>query len=252
MLRACLYGTFFGENDNSESISEHVDGGTSRYDQQGIIYQAICANCSGPIKTGHYPTTPGAWSPTNGAGNEGCNLAAIKIAFNFAGVAAGLRASVNGRQGGHVGMYPDGYAGCRIRSAMQNPIFLTLGMAVRIRLTTSYVVDHTYTIPGTYTVMMVAIDSSTCNIADTAYRHVIARTDRATVDFSFMKDPAAPCTSLDYDFTNISVPPAGKPLGPSSFIWDFGDGTTPIPSGMLGLGHSFVSPGTYVDQSCTG
>ncbi len=101
-----LYGTFFGENDNSQSISEHVDGGTSRYDQQGIIYQAICANCSGPIRTGHYPTTPGAWAPTNGAGNNGCNLAAIKIAFNFAGVAAGLRASVKGRQGDTSGCIP--------------------------------------------------------------------------------------------------------------------------------------------------
>jgi hypothetical protein len=96
-----LYGTFFGENDNSKSISEHVDGGTSRYDAQGIIYQAICANCSGPQATGRYPTTPGAWAPVNGAGNNGCNEAAVKIAFDFAGVAAGLKASVNGRRVTH-------------------------------------------------------------------------------------------------------------------------------------------------------
>ena len=44
---ALLYGTFFGQNDNNHSISEHVDGGTSRYDQNGMIYQGICANCNG-------------------------------------------------------------------------------------------------------------------------------------------------------------------------------------------------------------
>ena len=240
-----LYGTFFGENDNSQSISEHVDGGTSRYDQQGIIYQAICANCSGPIRTGHYPTTPGAWAPTNGAGNNGCNLAAIKIAFNFAGVAAGLRASVNGRQGDTSGCIPmDTQLQDTIRNAKS--YIWNFGDGSPDTATTSYVVNHTYSIPGIYTVMMVAIDSSTCNVADTAYRHVIARTDRATVDFSFMKDPLAPCTSLDYDFSNISVPPAGKPFGPNSFIWDFGDGTTPVPLGPGSLAHSFASPGTYV------
>ncbi|MBS1935831.1 MAG: hypothetical protein JST96_17665, partial [Bacteroidetes bacterium] len=43
-----LYATFFGEDDNGNSCcSEHVDGGTSRFDKNGVIYQAICANCFG-------------------------------------------------------------------------------------------------------------------------------------------------------------------------------------------------------------
>ena len=42
-----LYGTFYGQKDvEGESLSEHVDGGTSRYDKNGVIYQAICANCN--------------------------------------------------------------------------------------------------------------------------------------------------------------------------------------------------------------
>src|SRR3569833_381972 len=102
---ALLYATFYGQDDNNASISEHVDGGTSRYDQFGIIYQAVCANCNGNTAK-PFPTTTGVWAPRNGAGSNGCNLAAIKIAFNFAGVAAGLKASVNGRNNDTTGCVP--------------------------------------------------------------------------------------------------------------------------------------------------
>ncbi|HTS45762.1 MAG TPA: hypothetical protein VMH01_15285, partial [Puia sp.] len=87
-----LYGSFFGQVNGA--LGDHVDGGTSRFDKQGIIYQAICANCYGGAK---FPTTFGVWSPTNGTGNLGCNEAAVKIAFNFAGVAADVRPLINGR-----------------------------------------------------------------------------------------------------------------------------------------------------------
>jgi hypothetical protein len=39
-----LFGSFFGQ---TGGFSDHVDGGTSRFDAQGIIYTAICANCGG-------------------------------------------------------------------------------------------------------------------------------------------------------------------------------------------------------------
>ena len=48
-----------------------------------------------------------------------------------------------------------------------------------------------------YKIMMVAIDSNSCNVADTSYRHVIARTDKAPVDFAAVKDPNVPCTFAD-------------------------------------------------------
>ena len=38
-----LFGSFWGQNGG---LTDHVDGGTSRFDKQGVIYQAICANCS--------------------------------------------------------------------------------------------------------------------------------------------------------------------------------------------------------------
>jgi hypothetical protein len=40
-----LYGSFFGQNGGQ--YGEHVDGGTSRFDANGVIYQSLCANCGG-------------------------------------------------------------------------------------------------------------------------------------------------------------------------------------------------------------
>ncbi|MDB5233317.1 MAG: hypothetical protein JWR44_310 [Hymenobacter sp.] len=59
-----VYATFFGNG------SAHVDGGTSRFDKKGIIYQSMC------VGTGALPTTPNAWSATNGSS---WNNAAFKI-----------------------------------------------------------------------------------------------------------------------------------------------------------------------------
>ena len=68
------YATYFG----GSRSDEHVDGGTSRFDKRGIIYQAVCAGCRG---FSDFPTTPGAVSNTNGSGN--CNLGVFKFDFQF-------------------------------------------------------------------------------------------------------------------------------------------------------------------------
>jgi gliding motility-associated-like protein len=240
-----LYGTFYGQNDNDHSISEHVDGGTSRYDQNGIIYQGICANCDGGASS-PFPTTIGVWSPVNGAAaSNGCNEAALKIAFNFAGVAAGLRVSVNGRLRDTSGCVPlDTDLQDTIRNAKS--YIWNFGDGSPDTATIGYEVHHTYNLAGTYTIMMVAIDSNSCNVADTTYRHVVARTNRALVDFSYEKDPNLPCTSLTYDFTNLSTAPPGKPFGPTSFIWDFGDNSPQVPDGPGPLSHGYLNSGTYI------
>ena len=68
----------------------------SRFDKQGTIYEAICANCAD--HTVAFPTSAGARYRINGAQTgAGCNEAALKIAFNFSGVSAGLKSLINGR-----------------------------------------------------------------------------------------------------------------------------------------------------------
>lgn len=69
------YATFMG---GMASSSNHVDGGTSRFDKNGNIYHAVCAAC-GSNDNG-FTTTPGVWSPTNPSPN--CNLAAWKFSLS--------------------------------------------------------------------------------------------------------------------------------------------------------------------------
>jgi gliding motility-associated-like protein len=228
-----LYGSFFGQNGG---LGDHVDGGTSRFDKQGIIYQAICANCYG---RGTFPTTLNVWSPKNGTGVNGCNLAAVKIALNFAGVAADPRSLINGRYDS---------SGCvpldvLFRDTVHNAksYIWRFGDGTPDTTTAAFQVMHTYTSVGIYTVRLIAIDSSTCNISDTAYLRIRVRTDKAFLNFTINKLP--PCDSLKYLFTNVSVPPAGKPFKPGSFNWNFGDGTTA--PGTSPIIHSYAGSGTY-------
>jgi gliding motility-associated-like protein len=233
-----LYATFYGQQDGPMSVSEHVDGGTSRYDANGIIYQAICANCGGQSLT-PFPTTPGVWSPKNGTGGRGCNLAAVKIAFNFAGVGADPRSLINGVYDS-TGCIPlDVVFHDTVRNAKS--YIWNFGDGSGDSATTSYHVEHIYNNVGVYKVRLIAIDSNTCNVRDTAYQDIYARTDKALL--SFLSTKLAPCQSLSYQFDNTSVPPPAKPFSPTSFTWDFGDGTR-LP-GSNTINHSFLSAGTY-------
>lgn len=69
-----LYGTYLG----GAQAKEHVDGGTSRFDKNGIVYQSVCGGCPG---LSDFPTTPGAWSNQNLANN--CNALTFKFDFNL-------------------------------------------------------------------------------------------------------------------------------------------------------------------------
>ena len=64
------FATFYGGNISAE----HVDGGTSRFDKKGIVYQSVCAGCQG---NSDFPTTPNAYSVTNNS--FGCNNAVFKF-----------------------------------------------------------------------------------------------------------------------------------------------------------------------------
>ena len=57
---------------------EHVDGGTSRFDKFGIVYQSVCGGCG---NQSDFPTSPGAWSSTNDSQN--CNNLVFKFDFEI-------------------------------------------------------------------------------------------------------------------------------------------------------------------------
>jgi gliding motility-associated-like protein len=64
------YATYLG----GPLSSEHVDGGTSRFNKNGTVFQAVCAGCQ---SYDDFPSTPGAWSSTNPS--SGCNLAVFRF-----------------------------------------------------------------------------------------------------------------------------------------------------------------------------
>ncbi|HEY0679704.1 MAG TPA: PKD domain-containing protein [Chitinophagaceae bacterium] len=236
-----LYGSFFGQNGGE---GEHVDGGTSRFDRQGAIYQAICANCFPQSKapTTPYPTTPGVWAPTNLSGDR-CDLAALKISFNFSGVEAAPKASINGvgDTSGCVPMTVDFSDTLQLGKTYEWDFN---GDGVTDQITTTPGASFTFNTVGSYRVRLITVDSTTCNIRDTAFVTVRARNDEALLDFLAQKQGA--CESLEYQFSNLSVPPAGKPFGNRSFIWDFGDNTPKVTTGPLPVNHTYANPGTYV------
>lgn len=69
-----LYGSYLGGG----LAQEHVDGGTSRFDKNGVVYQSVCGGCGGHSD---FPTTPGAWSNNNLSSN--CNNIVFKFDFQL-------------------------------------------------------------------------------------------------------------------------------------------------------------------------
>ena len=244
-----LYGSYFGQTGGE---GDHVDGGTSRFDKRGAIYQAICANCGGnnacntsPI-TSPFPITPGVIGPVNASlgtssGGE-CNLAAVKIAFDYQGVIAAARASINGVINDTSGCVP-------LKVDFEDTIANAqryewdFGDGSPIFSSTTATASHIYSSVGIFRVTLIVIDSSKCIPRDTAYLSIISRNDAAVLDFANVKLP--PCENLGYRFDNLSIAPPGKPFGATSFVWDFGDNTPRIVTGNGSVNHGFAAPGTY-------
>jgi gliding motility-associated-like protein len=67
-----IYGSYIG----GAQAQEHVDGGTSRFDKSGVVYQSVCGGCGG---FSDFQTTPNAWSSSNLSTN--CNNLIFKFDF---------------------------------------------------------------------------------------------------------------------------------------------------------------------------
>lgn len=154
--QSLLYATFFGGN----QTWEHVDGGTSRFDKSGVIYQSICGGCGAHSEM---PTTPGAWSQTNNSWN--CNNALVKFDFNMNIAVAQL--SISSPTNSVCAPSQIDFTNQSINGVLYKWDF---GDGTT---STTFQPSHTYNVPGNYTISLIAIDSSSCNIADTAYTQII-------------------------------------------------------------------------------
>lgn len=73
-FQGLLYGSYIG----GANAREHVDGGTSRFDKDGIVYQSACGGCGGHSD---FPASANAWSTQNLSGN--CNNLVFKFDFEL-------------------------------------------------------------------------------------------------------------------------------------------------------------------------
>lgn len=214
-MGALEYGTFFGGG----LSFEHVDGGTARFDKDGFVYQAVCAGCGGHDD---FPTTPGAWSADNQAD---CNLAVFK--FNMETVVAHTTVSA----ASPICTIPYSYSFTNL-STLTNVFYWDFGDGTS---DTTFNPTHYYLVPGTYTVMLVAIDTTTCGKNDTVYSTV------------FVPDPfvlpAIPDDTLCLGSTsNIDLTLPGV-----SYVWSpAGDVSNPTGSNVI------ITPTTTTTYSAIG
>lgn len=150
-----VYGSYFG----SASAVEHVDGGTSRFDRKGKIYQAVCSGCGGDS---NMPTLPSnAVSTTN---NNDCNLAVFKMDFEIPSIIADFVAPP-------LGCAPYSYTFENTSLVQPNTTYSwNFGDG-----NTSNTANPTnvYSQPGTYTIQLIVSDATSCNLADTIEQEII-------------------------------------------------------------------------------
>ncbi|MGQ9846120.1 MAG: DUF7948 domain-containing protein [Bacteroidales bacterium] len=163
------YATFFGEihpnGSNAYCGHDHVDGGTSRFDKRGNIYQSVCASCG--FGCNGFPTypNPGVWSPNNGGiatpSEWVCNNALFKFSFALPLTIADFQAPtvcVNS---------PTHFTNT---SQLATEYYWDFGDGNQ---STEVNPTHTYTQPGTYYVTLIANNPTSCNIADTIIRPIV-------------------------------------------------------------------------------
>ena len=236
-MTSLRYATYYGRSCVQQWEGAHVDGGTSRFSRQGIIYQAMCAKCGGIYKATSnpggcpdpFPTTSGVWSMLDSSSN--CNEAALKIAFNIGPVTANIIA----------GPTTNGCAPLTVdfTNLSNNGLTFVWDFGDGSPTTTTFSPTHTFTASGVFTVTLHASNSNACfRTDDTAYLFITVDTAKITPAFTdVLQDSCGPFIAV---FTNGSTDHIGTP----TYQWYFGDGTSY--TGPTPPAHTYADSGTYV------
>lgn len=220
-----IYGSYFGGNQSNE----HVDGGTSRFDARGRIYQSMCAGC---WNNDDFPVTPGAWPNTPGNPNHSdrCNNGVVKLDFQLQMSIATINTQT--------------FSGCApftvnfvSASSPTNPgatFKWYLDLQNNITNTTNPNPSITYTAPGIYTVALVINDNLTCNKRDSTISYITVH-PKPGADFSVQYDPCKTMIALSHTTSGS--------LLPQPYTWDFGDNSGT--SNLSTPSHTYTNNGTY-------
>ncbi|MEO6904231.1 MAG: PKD domain-containing protein [Bacteroidia bacterium] len=221
--QSLLYATYFG----GPLSEEHVDGGTSRFDKKGIVYQSVCAGCGG---NDDFPVTPGAW-PNTGANvnhSKNCNNGTFKLDFQIPLADASFTTS-----------NLNGCAPVTIQLNYKNATGATYLWDFGNGTTSSSIENPTvtYTVPGTYAIKLNVLNPASCNKGDNSIQYVIVYPPM-NADFDFI---AKPC-SYEVYFSDSST------TAPISWRWNFDDGTF---SKLQNPKHVYQKSGKYIVKLTT-
>lgn len=203
------FGTYFGNAD-------HVDGGTSRFDKGGIIYQGVCS-CVEQDRT--LNTSSNAYAQIQ---ESRCDMGMFKIDFDIATVTA--KAAV---LPGSSGCAP--FAADFTYTGQDGEEFLwDFGDGTT---TTSMNPSHTFDQSGEYMVTLIASSVGTCNVSDTTTITInVLNGESTTIDTTY-------CQSDNFLFLDATIPNG-------TFLWQDGSSTST---------YVVVEPGIYwVDISTAG
>ena len=213
-----LFASYYGGN----LTEDHVDGGTSRFDKKGVVYQSVCSSC--PEPGNHYDDFPiSNKAPFKKNLSPRCSNASFKIDFQ-------INFEVNAK------FTANPTSGCedlRVvftnQSRKANKFFWDFGDGSPIDTSKNPI--HTYTNPGVYKVKLSSIDSFSCNISafDSTY---ITVKEMPTADYEFETEEC----SNEFTFKN-------KSKDYDSSKWDFGDSS--IINTDKNPKHRFYKDGIY-------
>ena len=210
-----IYGSYFG----SASASEHVDGGTSRFDRKGKIYQAMCAGCGGDSNMPIFPSN--AVSTTN---NNSCNLGVFKMDFEIPSIIADFVAPP-------LGCAPYSYT-------FENTSLVQSGTTYQWDFgdgTTSTLENptHVYTQQGTYDIVLIVNDANSCNLSDTITQQIqvlgntssnlasVSMCPNQTVQIGMLPNPNPAITYQWSPNTGLSDATVSNPFATLSSTTDF-------------------------------
>lgn len=195
--KSLLYATYFGGN----KTEDHVDGGTSRFDKKGVVYQAVCASCPDAGGNQDFPVTPNA--PFTNNPSPRCSNASFKIDFQITFL-VDAKFVANPKKG--CGPLKVTFTNQSKKARQQTWDF---GDGSPLDTTKNPV--HTFTKKGKYMVKLKSIDSFSCNVfeMDSTEIEVLESPD---AKFEYEGDA---CNS-NVKFTNLST----NYKNPE---WNFGD-----------------------------
>ncbi|MEX0598880.1 MAG: PKD domain-containing protein, partial [Candidatus Paceibacterota bacterium] len=194
-----LYATYYG----GDRTDDHVDGGTSRFDKRGVVYQSVCASC--PDRIGgfnqDFPITSNVPFKTNLSPR--CSNAVFKLDFQINFI-VDAKLSANPKEGclplevdfTNLSQYSKSF---RWDFGDGSPI------------DTNRNTKHIFDKPGTYKVRLTSIDSFSCNISESDSVTIVVK-DVPKADFEFETIECSRELSFKNKSTNFTQPQ-----------WDFGD-----------------------------